>query len=189
MTQRISPLTLEAFPAFDDGTEARYELVDEVLVEVPTESPENCQIAKRLFFELAKFVLIALLNLKDIELEVSGRRAKVRLPDLVVLSEEGYAAIANQSRNIITRDLPPPVLVVEVVAPGGENRNRAYRYTRTEYAARGIAEYWIIDPEERQITVCQWVERQYEDRVFKGQARIESIVIPDFDRTVAQVLG
>lgn len=189
MTQSISPLTLEAFLAFDDGTDTRYELVDGVLVEMPTESPENCQIAKRLFFELARFVPIALLNLKDIEIEVSGRRAKVRLPDLVVLSEEGYTAIANQSRNIITRDMQPPILVVEVVSPGSENRNRDYRYKRTEYAARGIAEYWIIDPEERQITVCQWVEGQYEDRVFRGNIRIESSVVSAFDRTVDQILG
>ncbi|MBW4443603.1 MAG: Uma2 family endonuclease [Plectolyngbya sp. WJT66-NPBG17] len=175
MIQSISSelLTIEAFLAFDDGTDTRYELVDGVLVEMPTESPENCQIVKRLFFELAKFFPIALLNLKDVELEVSGRRAKVRLPDLVVLSDEGYGAIADKSRNIITREMPPPVLVVEVVSPGSENRNRDYRYKRTEYAARGIAEYWIIDPEECQVTVCQWVEGQYEDKIFKGDVRVE----------------
>lgn len=191
MTQSISasePWTLEKFLAFDDGTDTRYELVDGVLVEMPTESLENCQIAKWLLFELAKFVPIALLNLKDAELEVSGRRAKVRLPDLVVLSEEGYAAIANQSRNIITRDMPPPILVVEVMSPGYENRTRGYRYKRTEYAARGIAEYWIIDPEERKVTVCQWVEGQYEDKVFTGDTHVESMVVPVFTQTAAQIL-
>ena len=182
-------LTIDEFLAFDDGTDTRYELVDGALVEMPTESPENCQIAKRLLFELAKFVPIALLNLKDVELEVSGRRAKVRLPDLLVLSEEGHAAIVDKSRNIITRDMPPPVLVVEVVSPGNENRIRDYRYKRTEYAARGIAEYWIIDPEERKITVCQWVEGQYEDKVFVEDQGVESIMIPDFAQTVAQILA
>ncbi|MBW4527157.1 MAG: Uma2 family endonuclease [Phormidium tanganyikae FI6-MK23] len=191
MIQSISSelLTIEAFLAFDDGTDTRYELVDGVLVEMPTESPENCQIVKRLFFELAKFFPIALLNPKDVELEVSGRRAKVRLPDLVVLSDEGYAAIADKSRNIITREMPPPVLVVEVVSPGSENRNRDYRYKRTEYAARGIAEYWIIDPEERQVTICQWVEGQYEDKIFKGDVRVELIVISAFDWTASQILA
>ena len=36
-------------------------------------------------------------------------------------------------------DMPPPLLVVEVVSPKQEKRD--YSYKRTEYAARGIAEY------------------------------------------------
>lgn len=193
MSQSISTtskrLTFEEFLAYDDGTDTRYELVDGELVEMPTESHENCQIAKLLMFELAKYVPIALLNLKDVEIEVSGRGAKVRLPDLLVLSEEGYAALQGKTRNIITHDMPPPILIVEVVSPGDENRTRDYRYKRTEYAARGIAEYWIVDPQERQITVCQWVDGQYEDKVFAGENRIESTVIPTFELTAAQIFA
>lgn len=193
MTQSISTtsnrLTFEEFLAYDDGTDRRYELVDGVLVEMPTESPENCQIAKHLLFELVKFFPIGLLNLKDVEVEVSGRRAKVRLPDLMVLSEEGYAALQGKTRNIITREMPPPILIVEVVSPGEENRTRDYRYKRTEYAARGIAEYWIIDPEEQQVTVCVWVDGQYEDKICTGGTRIESTVIPGFELTVEQIFA
>ena len=193
MNQSISTtskrLTFEEFLAYDDGTDTRYELVDGELVEMPTESHENCQIAKLLMFELAKYFAIALLNLKDVEIEVSGRGAKVWLPDLLVLSEEGYAALQGKTRNIITRDMPPPILIIEVVSPGDENRTRDYRYKRTEYAARGIAEYWIVDPQERRITVCQWVEGQYEDKVFAGENRIESTVIPAFALAAEQIFA
>lgn len=134
-------------------------------------------------------VLIALLNLKDLEIEVSGRRAKVRLPDLSVLSEESYAALQGKSRNIITRDMPPPILIIEVVSPGGGNRTRDYRHKRTEYAARGIAEYWIVDPEERQINVCQWVDGQYDDKVFVGETGIESTVMPTFELTAERIFA
>lgn len=182
-------LTLEEFLSYDDGTDLRYELVDGELVEMPTESPENCQIAKRLMFELAKYVPIAFLNLKDLEIEVSGRRAKVRLPDLSVLSEESYAALQGKPRNLITHEMPPPVLIIEIVSPGEANRTRDYRHKRTEYAARGISEYWIIDPEERRITVCQWIEGQYEDQVFTQDARIESVVIPAFELTASQIFA
>jgi Uma2 family endonuclease len=182
-------MTLEEYLDYDDGTDTRYELVDGELVEMPTESPENCQLAKLLMFELAKHVPIALINLKDLEIAVSGRRAKVRLPDLAVLSEEGQAALAGQRRNTITQEMPPPVLVVEVVSPGPENRDRDYRYKRTEYAARAIAEYWIIDPEMQQVTVCLWVNGQYEDRVYQGDGPIQSTVIPGFGLSAAQVLA
>ena len=193
MTQSISTsakrLTFEEFLVYEEDSDTRYELVDGELVEMPTESNENCQIAKRLMFELAKYVPIALLNLKDIEIEVSGRQAKVRLPDLIVLSEEGYALLQGKARNIITREMPPPILIVEVVSPGNENRTRDYRHKRTEYAARTIAEYWIIDPEERRITVCVWVDGQYEDTVFVGETRVESTVISEFELTAEQILA
>ncbi|WP_257236698.1 Uma2 family endonuclease [Nostoc sp. 'Peltigera malacea cyanobiont' DB3992] len=149
MTQTQHPtklLTFEEFLAYDDRTDTRYELVDGELVEMPTESQENCDIAKFLLFELAKHFPITLLAYKDIEVEVSGRRATCRLPDLV-LHTESKAALIGSPRNLITRDMPPPALVVEVVSPGTENRSRDYRYKRTEYAARDITEYWIVDPE------------------------------------------
>lgn len=192
MTQTQHPktfLTFEEFLAYDDGSDIRYELVDGELVEMPTESQENCDIAKFILFELAKHFPIALLAYKDIEIEVSGRRATCRLPDLVVHTQESKAALIGSSRNLITRDMPPPALVVEVVSPGIENRSRDYRYKRTEYAARGIAEYWIIDPQMKQITICKWVEGQYEDTVLTGTSGIASDVVPDLKLTVAQVFA
>ena len=182
-------LTFEDYLAYDDGTDTRYELVDGELVEMPPESPENNHIAKVLFFEFAKYLPIALVAHKDTEVEVSGRRARCRVPDLLVHTEESLAALAGATRATITRDMPPPALVVEVVSPGSVNRTRDYRYKRTEYAARGIAEYWIVDPEERQVTVCEWVDGQYEDTVTKGTEQIHSTVIPALELTIDQLFA
>jgi Uma2 family endonuclease len=193
MTQSISTasklLTFAEYLDYEDGADTRYELVDGELVEMPTESPGNNQIARGLFLELAKLFPIALLAYKDTEIEVSGRRATCRVPDLLVHTEESSAALSGASRSIITRDMPPPALVVEIVSPGFTNRNRDYRYKRTEYAARGIAEYWIVDPEERRITVCRWVDGQYEDKVFMGETRIESLVVTAFELTADRVFA
>ncbi|MBW4554312.1 MAG: Uma2 family endonuclease [Aphanocapsa sp. GSE-SYN-MK-11-07L] len=193
MTQSISTtlkrLTFAEFLAYDDGTDTRYELVDGELVEVPTESNENNWIARGLFLELAKLIPLVLLAHKDTEVEVSGRRATCRIPDLLIHTEESAAALSGASRSMITRDMPPPALVIEVVSPGFANRSRDYRYKRTEYAARGIAEYWIIDLEEQRVTVCEWVEGQYEDKLFVGESRIESKVIPGFQLTAAQIFA
>jgi Uma2 family endonuclease len=43
--------------------------------------------------------------------------------------------------------------VVEVVSLDKESRERDYEKKRTDYAAAGIAEYWIVDPAESRITV------------------------------------
>jgi Uma2 family endonuclease len=184
MSQAISSnstyLTFEEYLAYDDGTDTRYELVDGVLVKMPPESEENNDIARTLLFELAKYLPVSLLAYKDTEVEVSGRRATCRIPDLLVHTAESKAALAGTTRATITRDMPPPALVIEVVSPGQANHDRDYRYKHTEYAARGIAEYWIVDPEIKQVTVCQWNKGLYEDNVYAGTDRIQSVIVPDF---------
>lgn len=182
------PMTMDEYLAYDDGTDTRYELVDGVLVEMPVESQVNLNIAKYLMFELAKHFSIALIAVAT-EIEVTGRRARCRVPDLLVHTEESRAALVGAKRAILTRDLPPPALVVEVVSPGTENRDRDYRYKRTEYAAREIAEYWIVDPEMQQVTVCLWVNGQYEDTVYAGDVVLRSTIVPEFGLSAAQILA
>lgn len=136
-------LTFDDYLAYDDGTDTRYELVDGELVAMPPESPGNLAIARFLLVALMQHVPLELIAYGT-EIEVSGRRARCRIPDLLVHSEESLAALAGATRATLTRDMPPPALVVEVVSPGESNRSRDYRHKHTEYAARGIAEYWII---------------------------------------------
>lgn len=192
MTQTAAPksriLTFEEYIAYDDGTDTCYELVNGVLVEMPPESQKNNDIARGLLFELAKHVPVALIAHKDTEIEVTGRRATCRLPDLLIHTEESKAALTGATRATLTRDMPPPALVIEVVSPGATNRTRDCRHKRTEYAAREIAEYWIIDPQEHQITVCKWVDGQYEDIVIKGSDRLKSDILSTFELTVNQIL-
>ena len=79
---------MEEYLAHDDGTDTRYELVDGVLVEMPVESQLNALIARFLLLEFLQHFSMELLAYKDTEIEVSGRRAKSRLPDLMVHSAE-----------------------------------------------------------------------------------------------------
>jgi len=192
MTQITTPkklFTFEEFLTYDDGTDTRYELVDGELVEMPPESQENNNIARFLWVELLKHFPFYLIAHKDVELEVPGRRAKCRVPDLMVHSQESYTALTGATRDTITLDMPSPLLVIEIVSPGTTNRNRDYRYKRTEYAAREIPEYWIVDPEMKQITVCKWVEGQYEDTIFQGTDKLKSDVVPAWELTVDQVFA
>ncbi|WP_448573891.1 Uma2 family endonuclease [Trichothermofontia sp.] len=193
MTPTANPalkfFTFDEYLAYDDGTDIRYELENGELVEMPTESPENNRIAQRLYIELIQRFPYYWVAHKDTEIEVSGRRASCRLPDLMVHTEASYTALAGANRAVIRHDMPPPALVIEVVSPGMVNRNRDYRYKFTEYAARGINEYWIVDPEEQQITVCQWLEGTYEQAIFTGDTSIVSIVVPNLALTAQQLFA
>lgn len=189
-------LTVEEYLAYDDGTDTRYELVDGELVEMPPESDENLGIARKLLLELIKH-LPAEWVAWGTEIEVTGRRSRCRLPDLLVHTEASKAALAGTRRATLTRDMPPPALVIEVVSPGQQNRDspserlrqRDYRYKHTEYAAREIAEYWIVDPETKQVTVCRWDNGLYEDTVYAGSARIQSAIVPNFALTSAEIFA
>ncbi len=186
-TLPIQPrLTFEDYLTYEDGTDTRYELVDGELIEMPPESPENLNLARFLLVQLLRHLPLHRV-VYNTEIEVSGRQARCRIPDLLVHSEESAVALQGMSRATITRDMPPPALVIEVVSPGETNRSRDYRHKRTEYAARGIAEYWIVDPETRQVTCCQWVDGQYEDTLLQGADSLASTVAPGLDLTVEQL--
>lgn len=190
MTQaRLQRLSFEEYLNYDDGTDNRYELVDGELVEMPPENLFNCLLSKFLFVEFLKVFPLAQVCMKDTELEVSGWRVRTRYPDVMVLSDELVEALRGTSRNTITREMPPPQLVVEIVSSGKENEDRDYRYKRSEYAARGIAEYWIVDPQKEWVTVLILVDGLYEESIFTGNQEIVSGMIPGLSLTPAQIFG
>jgi Uma2 family endonuclease len=182
------PLTFDEYLSYDDGTDKRYELVDGELVELPPESPLNCHIARFLFLQFAQIIPFERICMKDAEIEVSGKRAKTHYPDLMILSEELQTALEGTSRNTVTRDMPPPILVIEVASPGNDNQDRDYRHKRSEYAARGIPEYWIIDPTQAKITVLTLITGFYEEREFVGSQLIQS-QFQELQLTAEQVLS
>ena len=188
MTTATTRLTLEEYLAYDDGTDNRYELVDGKLVVMPPETDRNNLIALYLLAEFLKLVPIQLIRHKDTEIVVTGNRTRVRLPDLMILTEELLAAIGGR-RATITSDMPSPALVVEVVSPGKVNEDRDYRYKRSEYAARGIIEYWIVDPQREKVTVLSLVDGLYEETVFEGSQQIISTVLTNFHVSAAKVLN
>lgn len=186
MSLAAKTMTLEDYLNYDDGTDTPYELVNGELVVMPPESELNRRIATFLFaYFLQQGIEPYRLTMKT-EIVVSGSRATTRLPDLMVLSEELATALEGASRSTVMADMPPPMLVVEVVSPNQENRD--YRYKRSEYAARGIEEYWIVDPMRQIITVLRLVDGLYEEQVFQGDEPIVSPTLPNLALTTAMVM-
>jgi Uma2 family endonuclease len=180
-------MSLEEYLAYDDGTDQRYELVAGELIAMAPEHDDNIQVAVNLLIALSRFFPSRLLRTKT-EIVISGSRETTRSPDVMVLTEELVQSLKQTKQSTILPNMPPPALVVEVVSPGKENEDRDYRYKRSEYAARGIAEYWIIDPIRQQVMVLTLAEGLYEEATFKGEDRIISRMIPSFDLTAGQIL-
>jgi Uma2 family endonuclease len=186
MTAAIANMTLEQFLAYDDGTETWYELENGELIAMPSESDLNQRVASFLF---ALFLGLGIPSYRlriGIEIVVNSASVSVRVPDLVVLSEEGAAALEGASRSIVLMDMPLPLLVVEIVSAGQEKRD--YRYKRSEYGARRITEYWIVDPILGKVTVLEWVDGLYEERVYQGEELVISRLFTGLNVTAAQVL-
>lgn len=105
----------------------------------------------------------------------------------MVLTEDLAKLLQETNRGTIALDMPPPELIVEVVSPGKTNEERDYRYKRSEYAARDVPEYWVIDPEESKITVFTLVAGFYEGEEYTGAMPIKSRFAA-LQLTVEQVL-
>ncbi len=186
MLTSISKMTYAEFLNFDDGTEYLYELENGELIQMASESELNRRIVMLLVAEFLK-IGIPFYRLRiGSELVVTTRMVGVRVPDLMIFSEELFQTMKGAKRSLITLDMPPPMLVVEVVRPDSEKRD--YRYKRSEYSARGIPEYWIIDPMLQKVTILEWIEGMYEEKVLQREDRIISPQLGTLSLTAKELL-
>jgi Uma2 family endonuclease len=178
---------LAADPA--DLPEGRCEYWDGELVQVMSESLDNLKIADYLFVMLINAgIPMRLINVGRIEVAVPGT-PKTRYPDLTVLDESHESLL--KKRATITRDMLPPPLLVEVVSPGNEqsdNYQRDYQDKPRQYAAIGVSEYWLIDPERKWVMVGILMDGAYRYETFRGADAIVSPTFPNLSLTAAQVL-
>ncbi|MFM7426420.1 MAG: Uma2 family endonuclease [Elainella sp.] len=172
--------------------EGRYELIDGALVELPPESRFNSTIAVRILLLLiAAGTPVELVHPGKCEVQVpvlQAGDAANRFPDLVVLRPEHLAL--TQRRLTITRDMPPPLLIVEVVSPGSANQQRDYQRKRQQYEVLGVLEYWLVDPALQTVTVLHLQSSGYrETGSFQGQDAILSPAFPSLSLTAEQLFS
>ena len=176
--------SFEEYLNYDDGTDNRYELVDGRLELMNPPTVRHFLIAKFLeqYFdgEIEKEGL-SWVCFREAGVRIGWRKS--RLADLFIVPKE--AAIELLDNTAIFQ--VPPLLVVEVVSPDSVSRD--YRYKRSEYAALGIPEYWIVDPRDDKVTVLLLEEGLYEERVFTGENRIVSRQFSSLELTANQVLA
>lgn len=185
--------TFEDYLAYSDemAMEGRYQLIAGELVELPPESEPNDFVADNLQFYLAIANLISrrLVKTHTCEVQVPILQPKDpanRFPDVVILREEHLAL--TQRRLTITLDMPPPRLIAEVMSPGKANRERDLIHKRAQYAALGVPEYWLLDPDAKTVTVLTLETDGYQAvGTFSGSESIQSPELTGLSITVDQL--
>jgi Uma2 family endonuclease len=107
---------------------------------------------------------------------------KYREPDVVYLRPERIGIPRSQPRGAD--------LAIEIVSEGEEARDHDFVTKREEYAEAGIAEYWIVDPQEQRITVLTLAGPSY--RVhgeFEPGSQATSVLLSGFAVAVDAVFA
>lgn len=180
--------TFSDFLAYAQKVEGYYELTNGELVEMPPESYDNLRRALNLYDALKALVDASQICPQGLAIAMPGQ-PKNRYPDLTVLRPEHPEQMRELGQAAITPEMAPPLLVVEVVSPGAENRRRDYIEKRNQYEWRGIGEYWILDPVVGQVTVLSLTSQGYSEATFAGDAVVESPSFTDWALTAEAMLA
>lgn len=182
------------FPPQGQWTEADYltlqkkttrliELSDGSVEVLPMPTPFHQGIVRFLFRMLEAFVLAqGAGEVFFAPLPIRLWQGKFRDPDLVFFRP---GRLTDRHRQPQGADL-----AMEVVSPDEEDRQRDLIIKREEYARAGILEYWIVDPQERRITVLSLEGQTY--RVhgeFGPGTTASSLLLPTFTVSVASVFA
>ena len=95
----------------------------------------------------------------------------IREPDIFVLPPEEVPKATGVPLEV------RPALVIEVTSPTTRTIDLVEK--AQDYAAAGIPEYWVVDPERKEIALHRLVGKRYEVKHVK-EGEIESSAVPDF---------
>lgn len=135
------------FALLDQSGTKGFELVQGQIEVLPVPTRIHQLLCGNLFAALFQFVQAGKLG----EVHFSGLRVKIgngtiREPDIVFLGAEKMDRAKNKAFEAAD-------LCMEVVSGSADDRKRDYVDKLADYASRGVAEYWIVDPEKRCVVI------------------------------------
>lgn len=172
--------TESEYLSLTDGENVRAEFVEGRLEFLPMPTEAHQELLQLLFLQLHAYVT----KMRCGKLHFNGLRVrtqpqKIREPDLVYLSTKNFDK--RQNRYWHGADL-----AVEIVSDDPKDRKRDYEDKLIEYAAAGIAEYWIVDYQDRVVVVNKQEGDQYtEHGRFTDGDLATSVLLDGFDVDVA----
>src|SRR5690606_8997701 len=150
--------------AVEEHPSLRVEYLNGDIIMTPARSPQHQMIAANLMLLLGQYakqqglglVLAAPLDV------ILAREAQIAQPDLVFISKGRAAKLVG--RAAING---APDLAIEILSPSTVRADRKLKLPL--YAKHGVAEYWIVDPEDRSVEIYALDGQSY---------RVASIYLP-----------
>jgi len=174
-------MTPEEFAAVDDWDELyRYELVHGVVIVSPPPAEGERGPNEELGYWLRRYHddnpdggdMDGTLPEQELETPTGIRRA-----DRVI-----WCGLRRQPKP--KQDVP--AIVVEFVGRSSRDRRRDYEQKRSEYAAIGVKEYWVIDRFRRTMTVCRG---KSDLQIVEENATYTTALLPGFELPLAKLLA
>ncbi len=152
---------------------------------LPMASIRHQAVSSKIFVPLSVFVEVHELGTTFYApMPVLVGALKFREPDIVVT--RSTAPVESDG----DKYLDSAELVIEIVSEGPENRKRDLVDKRADYAAAGIAEYWVVDPESREVLVLRLQGSEYVESGTLGiQDIVQSTAVPGFEIPVAKIFA
>ena len=126
----------------DDGN--IHEIIDGDHYMSPAPGTDHQRISRRIQFQLmTQLEQTGIGEVFDAPTDLQLSDFDIVQPDLMVILGERGACVSP------TKIIGPPSLVVEILSPSTSLRDRSLKLDL--YARAGVAEYWIADPEEREV--------------------------------------
>ena len=185
MATKIEPLLtvadLEATP--DDGN--RYEIIEGELFVSRAPSVPHQRIIHNLQMSLGSYLARNPIGILVPGAGVILSDNNAVIPDLLFIAEERRAEIATGDK--ITG---APDLIIEVMSPGAENRQRDLIIKRQLYGKYGVKEYWVIDPENQAVEIYRLRGQSLEKIVtLTHEEDLTSPLLPGFQMKAQEIFN
>lgn len=162
-----------------EETNRRRELAYGVLREPPAPFFSHQEVVFRVALLLQNHVeprSLGRIGLAPLDVILDAELSLVVQPDVLFVTAARLSIIRDQVWGA-------PDLVVEVLSPGSELRDRHEKLRW--YRQYGVREYWIVDLTSERVTVMDFSAGASESRVFDRPDIVRSTLLPDFDAEVS----
>ena len=184
MASKIEPLLtvadLDAFPE-DDGN--RYELIGGVLFVSCAPGIPHQRVLLNLEIGLSDY-----LRINPVGILVPGAGAifsdyDAVIPDLAFVRHERWDEVVTGEKFTGALDI-----VIEILSPGSQNRQRDLSAKRGLYEKHGALEYWVVDSENECVLIFRLREQRFEEvETLKFDDELSSPLLPGFQLKVSAI--
>ena len=157
----------------DITPEHKWEFIQGEIVMHSPATNRHLLATKRLFILMDAFVRVHRLGVVHIEKAMTSFPRNDYEPDVMFFGAAKAAAFDPG-----TLRFPIPDLIVEVLSPSTEARDRGIKFQ--DYGLHGVAEYWIVDPEAETLEAFRLAADAYPDTERLSAGEVVSETIPGF---------